>query len=577
MPALKLDHNEIAKILKEIATLQELKGENPFKVRAYANASRILETLEDDLETLIREKSLGKIKGIGKNLEENITTLAQKGKHPYHQELRAEFPESLFDLFKVPGLGPKKIKVLYEKLDLKSLGELEYACKENRLLKLDGFGAKTQDKILSGIEYVKKNLGRFLYADVLELAEATVKKISKWPEIKRVSLAGSMRRKKEVVKDFDIVCSSPKPKEVMKKFAKMKGVGAIVAQGDTKTSVLLEEGVQCDLRVVSNKEYPYALHHFTGSKEHNTEMRSRAKTMGMKMNEYGLFKDEKLVPCKTEEEIFKKLKLSYIPPELREGMGEIQQSEKDQLPELIEEKDLCGFFHMHSTYSDGKDSLEDMIAAASKMGVQYVGVSEHSQTAFYAHGLKEKDIVKQHKELDQIQKKFPKLKIFKGIESDILPDGSLDYPDKVLKKFDFVIGSVHSHFNMSENEMTKRCLKALENPYCTMLGHPTGRLLLARDGFKINIHKIIDRAAKLGKIVELNSNPHRLDLDWRVLRYAKEKSVPVAINPDAHSIAGIDHLRYGVNIARKAGLTKSDVFNTMPVKKMEKALAETRG
>jgi len=362
----------------------------------------------------------------------------------------------------------------------------------------------------------------------------------------------------------------------MDKFVAMPGVVQVLAHGETKSSVILGKGLQCDLRVVTDKEFPYALHHFTGSKEHNTAMRTRAKETGFKMNEYGLFKGEKLVPCNDEAAIFKALGLAYIPPELREDNGEIEAAERGKIPELIELGDLRGFFHVHSTYSDGRNTLAEMVAAAAEMDIEYIGISEHSQTAFYAGGLKEADIDRQFTELDHLQKKYPKLRIFRGVESDILPDGSLDYPDRVLKNFDFVIGSVHASFNMPEEEMTKRCVRALENPYCTILGHPTGRLLLNREAFKIDLHAIIDRAANLGKIVELNANPYRLDLDWRVVGYAKEKRVRLAIDPDAHDTKGLSDIRFGINMARKGGLTKRDVFNTLPVAAMEKALAQTR-
>lgn len=569
----KMDKSEVAAALEEVGMLLELKGENPFKVRAFGNAARTLESLDQDLAQLVEEKRLEELKGVGKSLAEAITALVKTGKFADFEKLKKEFPETLFELFKVPGLGPKKVKVLYEKLDVKSLGELEYACKENRLLKLEGFGDKTQQKILAGIEFIKKNTGRFLYSNVVDQAEHVVKKMSGWDEIEEISIAGSLRRGKEIVKDVDIVCASKSPVKVMEKFISMGGVGTVIAHGDTKSSVVWTNGVQCDLRVVTRKEFPYALHHFTGSKEHNTAMRSRAKEMGMKMNEYGLFKGEKLIPCKTEEEIFKALGLAYIPPEMREDLGEIETALKGKIPDLLEYNDLKGFFHIHSNYSDGRNTLEEMVSAAAKMGMEYIGLSDHSQTAFYAHGLKEADIDRQHKEIDQLQKKFPKLRLFRGIESDILPDGALDYSDRVLRKFDFVIGSVHAVFTMTEEEMTKRCAAALKNPYCTILGHPTGRLLLAREGFKINMKTMIDLAAAEGKIIELNANPHRLDLDWRLLHYAKGKGVRMAVNPDAHDVEGLTDIRFGVKMARKGGLTKKDVINTLPLAQMEKLLA----
>lgn len=569
---LKLDQHEIAAILEEIAVLLELKGENPFKVRAYQNAARLLEGLGESFAELVEQGRLVEHKGIGEALAEKITTLARTGKLSYHEELRSEFPETLFELLRVPGLGPKKVRALYEKLNLKSLGELEYACKENRLVKLEGFGQKTQEKVLAGIEYLKKNLGRFLFAEAIDLVESVVETISKWKEVDRVSLAGSLRRRKEIVKDADIVCSAEKPEIVMKKFVGLPGVRNVIAHGETKSSVLWENGLQFDLRVVSDEQFPYALHYFTGSKEHNVAVRTLAKEKGLKMNEYGLFRGNQPVRCKDESAIFKALGLSYIPPELREDQGEIELAAANKIPKLLELSDLRGVFHVHTHYSDGRNTLVEMVQAAAGMGMEYIGIADHSQSASYAGGLKEADILRQHQEIDRLQKKFSKLRIFRGIESDLLPDGSLDYPDRVLKTFDFVVASVHARFNMSEEEMTKRCLKALENPFCTMLGHPTGRLFLAREAFKINLHAIIDQAAKHRKIIELNAHPQRLDLDWRFLNYAKQKRVRVAINPDAHDVEGLRDIRFGVYAARKGGLGPKDVFNALPLREVEKVL-----
>jgi DNA polymerase (family X) len=570
---LKLDREEVAGILGEIGDLLEMKGENPFKIRAYRNAARLLLGLEESLEVLIEQEKLGTLKGIGDALAEKITTLVKTGRLEYHENLRGEFPATLFDLLKVPGLGPKKVSVLYRKLNITSLGELERACRMNRLVTLEGFGLKTEAKILVGIERLKGNSGLFLFAEVIDLAESVVEAVSKWKEVKRALLAGSLRRRKEIVRDVDIVCSSGKPNVVMKRFTELQGVTEVIARGETKTSVRWENGLQFDLRVVDDLEFPYALAHFTGSKEHNTSLRTLAKGKGLKMNEYGLFRGKKRIRCKDEPAIFKAMGLAYIPPELREDQGEIELASKNRIPKLLELSDLRGVFHVHTTYSDARNSLAEMVEAASEMGLDYIGISEHSKSAYYAGGLKEADIDRQRKEIDLLQEKYPKLRIFHGIESDILPDGSLDYPGRVLEKFDFVVASVHAKFNLPEEEMTKRCLRALENPYCTMLGHPTGRLLLAREPFQIDLHALIDRAAKLGKIIELNSHPQRLDLDWRLLGYAKRKGMRISINPDAHSILGLRDIQYGVFTARKGGLGPEDVLNTLPKKKIEEYLS----
>lgn len=572
---MKKTKEQIIEILEGMAVFLQLQGANPFKVRAFENAARSLETFSEDLEPLLVEKKLQTIQGVGKGIAAAIEEISQTGTFQEFEDLKKEYPETLLELLKIPNVGPKKVKALYEKLGIKTIGELEYACNENRLTTLDGFGEKTQAKILEGIAFLKKTKGQYLLPEVLEQIEPIVEEMKKWKEIDQISIAGSLRRHKETVHDADVVCSSTSSDKIMAKFLKLPEAGTLIGSGETKTSIVLKSGLQVDLRVVTPKEFPFALHHFTGSKEHNTWIRGIAKDKGLKLNEYGLWKGKKSLPCKSEEEIFKALGIPYIPPELREAKIEIEIVEKkSNVPNLVNLSDIKGFFHLHTTYSDGSNSLEEMVAKAQNSGYEYVGISDHSQTAVYASGLKEEDIERQHQEIDRLQKKYSKIRIFKGIESDILRDGKLDYPDSILKKFDFVIASVHSQFNLTEKEMTDRCLCALRNKYTTMLGHPTGRLLLGREGFAVNITKLIDEAANLGKCMELNSHPHRLDLDWRLLPYAKNKKVMISINPDAHSTNGVDAIQFGVMMARKGGLEKKDIWNTMPLKLMEKKLEE---
>jgi len=401
------------------------------------------------------------------------------GQLKYYQELRAKFPESLFDLFKIPGLGPKRIKTLYEDLSIKTLGELEYACVENRLVSLKGFGPKMQQKVLDGLAFAKRHQGLFLVDTALEAAYAIRDHVRTGKSVSRVEIAGSLRRRKEVVKDIDVLASGSKPDAIMTRFAEAPGVEAVTNRGETKSSVVLSSGIAVDLRVVSNEQFPYALAHFTGSKEHNVAMRQRAKERKMKLNEYGLFKGEdRLIPCEDETAIFAALDLPFIAPELREDMGEF---EADSLPDLVTRDDLIGVMHCHSTYSDGRSSIEEMAAAARDLGYAYIGFADHSQTAAYAGGLTPADVAKQHKEMAAIAEKLDGIRILKGIESDILGDGSLDYDEKTLKRFDFVIASVHSRLNMPESEATKRLIGAIRNPFTTILGHPTGRLLLSRE------------------------------------------------------------------------------------------------
>ncbi len=572
----KIDKTRAIEILEEIATLLELKNENVFKVRAFANGARILEGSPHDLEHLIKTGELETLKGIGKgSISHILHEFYEKGKSKDYESLKKGFPETLFDLFKIPGLGAKRIKALYEELDIKSVGELEYACKENRLLDLDGFGLKSQEKILQGIEHLKKSAGQFRIDFAKAESERIVSYLRKQKGITKIEVAGSLRRHKEIIKDIDILVSARDPKKIHEAFVKYSEAETIVAHGDTKSSVTLKSGINCDLRTVSEKEFPFALYYFTGSKEHNVVVRTLAKKKNIKVNEYGLFKGNRPLPCQDETDIFKTLELHYIPPEARENMGEVEWAREREFPKLLEEKDIRGVFHVHSNYSDGVAPLEAMIRTAEAMGLEYVGISDHSQSAKYAKGLEPERLRIQWKEIDQLQKKF-KIWIFKGIESDILGDGKLDYPEAILAQFDFVIGSIHSRFNLPEKEMTERILRAMENKHLTFVGHPTGRLILARAGYQVNLEKLLSFAKKSGVVMELNANPHRLDLDWRVCHGAKKDGVLFSINPDAHSMEGLKDITYGVGIARKAWLEKKDVVNTMPVAEIEKFLRKRK-
>lgn len=572
-----INKKDVASILEEIGILLELKGENPFKTRAYFNAARTISGLTTDLKELVESGEIGKIKGIGKALAEKITTLVTTGKLKYYDDLKAEFPPTIFELMNIPGLGPKKIKKLYDTLGISSLVELEYACIENRLVDLEGFGAKTQENILKGIDTRKKFSEKFHYPVAEHAAGVVLNHIRKVKGIKRSEIAGSLRRKKEIIGDIDILVSAAKKDvpEIMKRFVSAPDVEQVVAEGKTKSSVLLKTGINADIRVVADKEFPFALHYFTGSKEHNVQMRRIAREHKLKLNEYGLFQEsnDTLVPCKEEKDIFEKLGLIYIPPELREDTGEIDAAAKEKLPKLIEVKDIRGAFHCHTIYSDGANSLAEMAEAARNRKWEYLGIADHSQSAQYARGLSNADIKKQRKEIDSLNEKFNSFRLFHGIESDILADGSLDYDDRTLGEFDYVVASVHSRFKMSEAEMTKRVIRAIQNRHTTILGHPTGRLLLSRDGYQIDLVQVIDAASDYGKAIEINAHPYRLDLDWRMVKYAKEKDVKIFINPDAHNTDGLDDVRYGVGIARKGWLEAGDVVNAMTLGEVLKFLA----
>ena len=567
---------KVIHILEDIAVLLILSGENPFKSRAYSNAARNLEKVEEDLGDLARQGKLFEIEGIGDAIGKKITELLSTGKLDYYEKLKASIPPGHLDMLKISGLGPKKIHIIYEELGITTVGELAYACHENRLAGLKGFGKKTQDNILAGIERLKHYSERRLYDEASGYADVLLEFLKKNKNVTALSIAGSLRRGNDTIKDIDVLASSPDPERLAQDFAGYGEVASVIARGDTKVSITLQSGINADLRIVSPAEFPYALHHFTGSREHNTAMRSRAKDLGFKMNEYGLFRGEENVICRSEEEIFAAMGLPYIEPELRENMGEIEAAERGELPRLLEVKDIQGIFHVHTNFSDGTDSLENMALAVKTMGLQYLGVSDHSRSAFYAGGLKAEDIARQHAAIGMLNEKLAPFYIFKGIESDIGPDGSLDYDEDILAKFDFVIAAVHSGFNMPEAEMTSRIKKALVNPFTTMLAHPTGRLLLSREPYAVNIREIINTAAEYGKVLELNANPHRLDLGWRNCIHAVRKGVKIAINPDAHSVDGLRYISLGVKIARKGWLTKDNCLNCLTLKQIKSDLSRSR-
>ncbi len=567
-----LSAKDVADILDEIGVMLEISGENLFKSRAYYSAARALTSLDEGLDTLIEEHRLSSVPGIGTALTQKITELVTTGKLAYYDRLKESIPRGLIEMLKIPGLGPKKINMLHKALSIETIGELEYACKEHRLQDLKGFGSKTQEKVLQGIAQIRHYHERRLYAEVIGEAETILSKVRSHQDVIAAEIAGSLRRCMETAKDIDILAATEHPHELSLFLASLHGIDHIIAQGDTKVSVAMDSGINVDFRLVTPVEFPYALHHFTGSKEHNIAMRGRAKTKNLKMNEYGLFSGETLLPCHSEEDIFEALGLSYIPPELREDRGEIEAAEMGTLLGLVDVSDIRGLLHLHTQASDGADSIEALIHAARDMGIDYIGISDHSKSAAYAGGLSEDAIRAQHDEIDFLNERYGKPYVLKGIESDILPDGSLDYDDVTLETFDFVIAAVHSHFRMSEEEMTLRIIHAMDNPATTILAHPTGRLLLAREPYRLSMEQILSHAAERGTIIELNANPHRLDLDWRWCRHAKDLGVKIAINPDAHTVKGLGHIRFGVNIARKGWLSPSDCINCLGLAEIKKVL-----
>jgi DNA polymerase (family 10) len=577
-----MNKDEIIGVFENIARLLELKGENPFKIRAYLHASKALETLAEPLEKLIAEERLVAVDGIGKATAEKIATLSTTGRLDYYNDLRDEFPPDILTLFDIQGLGGKKIKALWDSLKIHSVTSLERACKDGRVATLPGFGEKTATNILKAIEHMRSHAGEFRFGDIAALAGSLLEDLRTHPEVGQAQIAGSFRRKKEIVRDLDFLVSTKKPEAVMEFFTTHPLVENILAHGATKSSVILKNGIQCDLRAVTAPEFPFALNYFTGSKEHNVRMRSRALSRGWSLNEYrfsaaeGRELREPLPEIQEEADIYRALDLDPIEPELRENHGEIEAAEKHALPRLIEWSNLRGAFHNHTTESDGRSSLEDMVAAAKELGLEYLGIADHSKASFQANGLDEKRLAAQVARIAEINATEKDIHIFAGTECDILKDGSLDFSDEILASLDYVVGSIHSSFTMPAAEMTKRIIRAIENPHITMLAHPTGRLLLGREPYQLDITAILDAAAATGTFIELNANPRRLDLDWRWWQMAKEKGVKCVINPDAHSTAGLQDLIFGIGIARKGWLTKDDVLNTLPLAQVRTALQAKR-
>jgi DNA polymerase (family 10) len=580
-----MDKDKAAEILIEIGTLLELKGENPFKTRAYMNAARTLEGLSEPLATVVAEKRLGEIKGIGEALEQKITELVETGKLKYYNELKNSIPPGLIEMLEISGLGPKKIQALNQKLGIDSIEKLEAACKKGKVAELDGFGEKTQTNILEGIERRRTYASKHLLSEAMRAAEPLLEDLRSHPEVIRCSAAGSLRRFKEVIGDLDLLASSKQPAEVIDFFVRQPGVIKVTAKGETKASVILEGGIQCDLRVVSDKEFPFALAYFTGSKEHNIVMRQRAIRRGLRLNEYGLFKSKEetrdpklLVSCQSEEEIFEKLDLPYIEPELREDHGEFAAAEKDNLPDLIEWTDLRGALHNHSTWSDGHNTLEETAQFMDNLGLTYWAITDHSKSSFQANGLDAKRLREQIKEIKKINEQFARrgsdFRLLTGTEVDILKD-RLDFDDDLLAELDVVVASLHVPSN-NEAENTKRLIHAAENKYVRIIAHMTGRLLLEREPFPVNVQAVIDACAATGTWVELNCNPRRFDLDWRLWPYAKNRGVKCVINPDAHRNEHAGFLRLGAGIARKGWLERTDVVNTLALKPLLKELQQKR-
>ena len=585
-----ITRESLIETLESIALLLELKGENPFKTRVYTNAARTIEVFSGDFLALARDGQLETVEGIGKAIAAKLTELVTTGTLPYYEKLRAEFPATIFELFGIPGLGPKKIKAVWEQLGVSDLGGLEEAAKDGRVAALPGFGEKTAKNLVAGIEQKRKHSGYFLLGDAALVAEMILEDLKGLSDVSQTSVAGSYRRRKEILHDLDLIAAGKNPAAIIEHFVKNPQVETILAQGPTKASVRFSSGLQCDLRVVTNDEFPFALNYFTGSKEHNVIMRSRALDRGWTLNEYRLGPVEARATGRNSEvetpadipkiyqerDLYRALDLDYIEPELREGRGEIAAAEAGTLPKLVEIENLRGTFHNHTTASDGRSSLSEMADAAMDIGLEYLGIADHSKSSFQAHGLSEEQLLAQVAEIRNLNASYSGFSLLAGTECDILKDGSLDFPDEILAQLDYVVASVHSSFTQSEADMTKRLIRAMENKHVTMLGHLTGRVLLERESYLVDIPAIIDAAAATGTIIELNASPYRLDMDWRWWQLAKEKGVKCAINPDAHHVTGLQHLWFGIAHARKGWLEKTDVVNCLPLAKVRLELGRKR-
>jgi len=563
---------EIAKIFNEYADLLEIKGENPFKVRAYRNAARTVENIGKPLEELVKSGyDLTKLPGIGADLSLYIKEIVKTGRFSKLEQLKEEIPPSLVEMLAIEGLGPKRIKVLYEKLNIQSMDDLRRAAESGEILKLPGFGPTLVQKILKGVKLAKKAGHRFKWSEAKEYVDDLLAYLRQI-ELTHLEVAGSFRRKKETVGDLDILATAEDFSEVIRHFVKYPKIKEVVSAGSTRSTVILNNDLQVDLRSVEDESYGSALHYFTGSKQHNIAVRKLAIELGLKVNEYGVFRGEERIAGRTEEEVYKAVGLCYIEPELRENRGEIEACREGRLPKLVELEDIRGDLHMHTTYSDGKHTIEDMAKAAREMGYEYIAITDHSKRLTVAKGLDEKRILQQLEEIERVDERIEGITILKGMEVDILEDGSLDMSDEVLARLDVVLVAVHYKFNLSKDKQTERILRAFDNPYVNILAHPTGRMINMRQPIEVDMERILQRAREYNIHMEINAQPDRLDLNDIHAKLAKEMGVKMAINTDSHNIYSLYYMRYGVNQARRGWCEKEDIINTRPLEELRKLL-----
>ncbi|MDD5383154.1 MAG: DNA polymerase/3'-5' exonuclease PolX [Candidatus Margulisbacteria bacterium] len=574
-----MENTEFAKVFWEIAELLELKNENRFKIRAYQKAAQNIESLSENLSAVYKKggiKELEEIPGIGEHIALKIEELIKTGKQKNHQQLLKEFPRGFIEMMRVPGIGPKTALMLRKKLKIDTADKLQTAVAKGLLKELPGFKEKKIENIKKGIALKERVKGRFLLSEADQYVTALVDQLKKLKEVEEILPAGSYRRGKETVGDIDILVTAKKSEPIMKAFALFPQVDRVLSQGPTRSSVILRNGMQADIRVVQPKEFGSAAHYFTGNKQHNILIREMAVKKGLKVSEYGVFKGTKWTAGKTEAEVFKAVGLPYIPPELREGTGEIEAARKGKLPDLIELADIRGDLQMHSKYSDGGNTIEELVEKAQELGYGYIAITDHTKSTRVAGGQTEKEIIKELAHIDRLNGKLNGFRVLKGAEVDILPDGTLDFPDSVLKVLDVVIAAVHSNFKMPREKMTRRIIKALENKYVNLLSHPTGRLIGKRDPYEVDIEDVIKAAKETGTYLEINAYPERLDLSDLHCRRAKEAGVMMSIDTDAHAAAGLEAMKYGVMTARRGWLEPKDIINTYPLAKLIKLLYAKR-
>ncbi len=572
-------HNEdIAAIFDEMADLLEIEDANPFRVRAYRNAARSVRSLGRELaEMVAKGEDLTQLPGIGKDLAAKIVERVQTGKVRALEKLHRKVPASLEDLLHIPGLGPKRVRLLFDELGIETLEQLAEAARAGRLQALPGFGAKTEQRIIDAIVAHRTQERRFLYSVARQYAEPLAAYLGETPGVERVVIAGSYRRGRETVGDLDILVTAVADSPVMDRFTAYDEVAEVISSGTTRATVILRSGLQVDLRVVPAHSLGAALHYFTGSKAHNIQIRRLGQQRGLKINEYGVFKGEHAIAGESEESVFASVGLPFIPPELRENRGEITAAREGRLPRLIERRDLHGDLHCHTRASDGHADMETMAIAAREAGLEYLAITDHSRHLSVAHGLDEKRLLQQIEEIDRLNERLHGITLLKGIEVDILEDGSLDLPDSVLAQLDLVVGAVHDHFGLSEKKQTARILRAMEQKYFTIFAHPSGRLLLKREAYAVDMPRVVEAARERGCFLELNAQPLRLDLKDTHCRLARERGVLLSINSDSHGPGGFGNLVCGINQARRGWLEKDDVLNTLPLSKLRKRLREMMG